>query len=772
MKNKKWGWILSLFSIFKILSTFILLSIYIAPSYGEIHSNKYKNLHYQIVTDNKNLEKKINNHFKKNKISKKNIEKYLIQNNFFKFHIIQTNKKYILKNPIKTLFIIKGNIFLKKPHLQRLVKPDETQLGIDLYNTVKGNIKTAYQQKGFQNVNIKQTIKRKKWKEWVYFHIKEGPRIRISKIIITGLFSKPTLEYVNFIINNSSPLIKKGFYNKKDLQKGYKNLLNHLRNSGFLQSKIYPDRVTFKGHLATVRVPLEEGPLTIIKDIKLKNFNSIPIGDILSHMNLKVQSPLNLKMLEEDLIRIEDFYKKKGFLKAKITNKKNIVKYERDEQYANLTFVINERNQNAISRIVIKGLQKVKKDLVLKLLMFKKGDILTPDKINSSKESLRTTRLFSKIDIDHINISDTHIDVIIKLKERGTRSIRGGIGVTSERGITGRSYTEFGHKNLFGWGRGIFFKTNGQVSLINTNPFLEYEISGRYKEIFIPGKGYEGNINISKTKNIFNYSKEKINVIHKNQISFFINKTIGDNVHLKWNLFNFENRKEDCINIECPKNLQRIGSSSFIFKWDNRDNIFNPTKGSLFSISGELASPYLASSSDINFWKIYFQQQLYYNFINDYTLALALKSGLIQATTTIPVSRAFILGGQTSIRGYDGNIEGERIPSAKSAPIETANEPLKLSFNNTTEKALTNSYALVKLELRFPISKSFKGLLFYDAGLVFMEGKKNNLTEYGHSTGIGFRYETFILPIGLDIGYKLPPKTGVDYRFHFSLGVF
>ena len=764
---------MNLFLIFKILFIAISLLTYITPSQGEVRSNKYKKSYNQITTNNKNLQKKINIYFQKNKISKKNIEKYLIQNNFFNFYINQTKDEYIIKNPIKTLFVIKGNSFLKENHLQQILKLDEAQFKTNFYETARGNIKTAYQQKGFKNIKIKQNIKRKNWKEWVYFHIKEGPRVRISKIMISGFFSKPTSEYVNFIINNSSPLVKKGFYNKKDLQKGYKNLLDHLRTNGFLQSKIYPDRVIFNGNLATIKVSLDEGPLTIIKDINLKRFHSVPIGDILSHIHLKVQSPLNLKTLEEDLIRIENFYKSKGFLEAKIINKKNIIEYEQEQQYANLIFSIKEGRRILTSRIIIEGLYKVKKTLVLNLLKFKRGEILTPYKINSSKKSLRATELFSQIDIDYKRLPDEGINVTVKLKERKPRSFRGGVGLTTERGLTARSYAEFSYKNLFGWGRGIFLKTNEQISLTrNINPFLEYEISGRYKEIFIPGKDYEGNVSVSKSKDIFNYSQEKINVIHKNKISFFVNKTIGDNINLKWNLFNLENRKEACINIKCPENSQKIGSSIFTFKWDNRDNIFNPTKGSLFSISGELASPYLASSADINFWKIYFQQQFYYNFIDDYTLAFAFKGGLIKATKTIPVSRAFILGGQTSIRGYDGNIEGERIPSAKITPIETANESLKLNLNNSIEEASKNSYTLIKLELRFPVSKSFKGLMFYDAGLIFIEGQKNNITEYGHSVGIGFRYETFILPIGLDIGYKLPPKTGVDYRFHFSIGLF
>jgi len=726
----------------------------------------------KILTKNIHLQNKINRYFKKQPINKKQITQYLIQNDYFVFTILKVKDQYIIKNPIQTLFIIKGNKFLKTKNLKQIIKLNNISLvHLNLHKTVIDRIKTAYHQQGFLNINIQKTVKNKLWKEWVYLTIKEGARVSISDIIISGSFSQPSSEYVNFIKNNSSLLIKQGFYNKQDLQKGYTNLINHLRTKGFLQSKIYPDRIIFHNNLVTIKVTLEEGPLTIIKDINLKNF-SLPIGEILSYMKLKVQSPLNLKLLEQDLIRIEDFYKNKGFLQAKIINKKNIIEYEQDKLYANLILDIDEGSQNVISQINIQGLNKVKKQLVLQLIKFKIGDILTPDKIRFSKQSLHSTGLFSQINIIYKKEIDTNTNVTLQFIERKSRSLRERIGITSERGITIRSNTELSHRNLFGWGRGLFLNTKGQTSLTNISPFLEYELAARYKEIFVPGRNYEGNINISKSKDIFNYSKQIVNVIHKTQISFFVNKSIPDYINLKWNLFNFENRIEDCINNICPKNRQRIGSSSFTFKWDNRDNIFNPTKGSVFAISGEWASPVLASSQNINFWKFHLQKQFYHSFMSHYTLALIVKSGIIKSDHTIPVSRAFILGGQTSIRAYDGNIEGERIPSAQVAPIKTANEFLTLRLDDTIEEALTNSYALLKSELRFPISATLKGLVFYDIGMVFIKGPRSQHIEYGHSTGIGFRYDTFILPIGLDIAYKLPPKTGANYRFHFSIGLF
>lgn len=728
-----------------------------------------------IVTRNKPLEARINKHFNKPEkfISRENLRRYLIKNSYYQFQIQQLKNQYRIDNPIETIFIIKGAKSLTDYGIQSLINNDTYQTDSDLHRSVQANIKQAYIKKGFQEVRIQRRVKKKNWKEWVYFEIEEGKKIRLGDIKIQGNFSKPPKQYINFILNNSSPLIKKGFFNKKDLEIGYKNLLGHLRTQGFLQSNIYPNRITIKNSVAYVQISIEEGALTIIKNISFVHSNILLMSDILSIMKSKIQSSLNLVLLEEDLTRIEDFYRSKGFLQVQIKDKNTIINYQtNDKKYANLVISIDEGVKSNIASIKISGLSKVKKSLVVKLLKFKIGEVLTPKKINQSKQALSRSGLFSQISINPLQV-ESKTAVIIKLKEKKPRSLRGGVGINTERALTTRTYLEFSYNNLLGWGRSLFLNTSGQVSLYQSDPFLEYKVTGGYKEIFAAGKNYEGHINLSQSKDIFNYSLAENNAVRTTELNIFIDKRFDKDRKLTWNLYNFENRKESCISASsCLENLQQIGSSGFSFQWDSRDNILNPQNGGLLLVSGEWASPYFGSSKDIDYLKLHFQNQFYFSFLSKYTLAFALKGGLINATDTIPVSQAFILGGQSSVRGYDGNIEGDRIPSQSLAPIQTANEPLRLQKDGRIEKVSTNRYGLIKTELRFPISKNFKGLLFYDAALIYMKGKQSQAIEYGHSTGIGVRYETFLLPIGLDIAYKLPPKQGAEYRFHFSVGFF
>ena len=730
-----------------------------------------------IVVENPDLLQALQRYFYKKTLSEKNIQKFLLENNFYESEVIQRGDSYILTNPVELIFILKGNTFFKEKEIRKFIQVDETQTGDQFYNFIKTEIQRNYQEEGFVNIKVELNTVQKNWKKWIYVDILEGDRIQIAQLKVSGVFSKANLYYERFIKNNSSSLIKKGFYSKKGLEAGYDSLISYLRGQGYLQSKIYSDRVSFKKNKAFITVNLEEGPRTIIRDIKIQNSQNLPVWEILSQMKSKVQSPLQVNILKEDLSRIKRFYQSKGYLDMDITNKGNIIQYTPGEKYVSIVIEVKEGSKAYISKLSIKGVKKAKEIMVRNLLKFQEGDILTPLKKEKSLKSLLETGLWQDVAFNEKSFED-QMEVEVLVKERPGRSLRGGLGINSQRGFTTRAYSEVTHRNLFGWGRALVARGSGQVNLTQNKPFLEYEISGRYKEVFIPGSGYQGDISLSQSKNVFKYSIDNINFVQKTQVSFFINKKIEDNLQVRWNILSFENRLEACTQKECPRYPQKIGGTGFHFVWDKRDNIFDPEKGYLNTLSIHFASPLLGANKDISFVKMDLQNQFYLTFTDHYTVSLFLNGGLIhrlKESQYLPVSRAFILGGQNSLRGYDGYIEGERIPGGDVAPIEGANEALRLKQGDFIENVLKSYYGLGKFNFRFPVFKDFKALLFYDIGFVFLQGKQKKIPSFGHSVGIGFRYQTFLIPIGLDVAYILPPKQGIlrdleTYKLHFSIG--
>ncbi|MCZ0932016.1 MAG: BamA/TamA family outer membrane protein, partial [Oligoflexia bacterium] len=619
---------------------------------------------FPIVTDNKDLLKSIKEQFANQSISNSSLQKFLLKNSYYSAELRQEKGKTVIKNPSKIIFIFKGNKVFTEQKLRKLVKIDENKIGSFFYNFVEKAIKQAYQEKGFLNVKIEKIEEQKNWKKWIFLNISEGPKTRIGSLKVKGLLSQPSSYYEKFIRDNSAELIKSGVYNKKELEKGYKNLINHLKSEGYLQSKIYSDRVFFKDSKAFITINLEEGPLTLIRDIQIKNAKSVPVWEILSHIKSRIQSTLKVDVVQKDLKRIEDLYKSKGYMQVKITNKDNIIKYTPASRYVDIVIEINEGSKAFISKISFTGLKEVKPDLISSLLKFEAGDVLTPLKKEKSLQALSATGLFSNINLNE-HIKDNKFEVIAVFKERKARTLRGGLGFNSQRGITTQAWTELTHRNLFGWGRALVARASSQINLTQGRPFFEYEFSSRYKEVFIPKYGYQGDVSLSHSKNLFKYSEENINFVKRTQLSFFIDKNISESLKLKWNAFSFESRKEFCSNQNCPENPQQIASTNIKFSWDKRNNIFAPSEGYLLSWTTEWADPLLGSNKNIAFIKTDINSYFYWSFLENYIFGFVLKGGVIstvQNSRYIPVSRAFILGGYTSLRGYDGHIEGERIP--------------------------------------------------------------------------------------------------------------
>lgn len=96
------------------------------------------------------------------------------------------------------------------------------------------------------------------------------------------------------------------------------------------------------------------------------------------------------------------------------------------------------------------------------------------------------------------------------------------------------------------------------------------------------------------------------------------------------------------------------------------------------------------------------------------------------------------------------------------------------TINATTDDTIPtggNAMLIFNEELRISIYKSFGMVLFFDHGNVWREFNEIKLSEIKSTTGIGFRYNTPIGPFRVDWGYKLDREIlESSSEFHFMLG--
>jgi outer membrane protein assembly factor BamA len=148
---------------------------------------------------------------------------------------------------------------------------------------------------------------------------------------------------------------------------------------------------------------------------------------------------------------------------------------------------------------------------------------------------------------------------------------------------------------------------------------------------------------------------------------------------------------------------------------DKRDNPVYPVKGYWGVLSAERADSFYGS--DINMWKFLLDARLYQAINRRNVFAFHLKGGY--TTETAPFYERFYLGGLNSLRGY--------------------------AYSRLTPIGWGTKLLLTQFEYRFPLSKSkfpyhnHTGVLFFDAGGIWLPGQTPAIDDIFTGAGIGYR---------------------------------
>ena len=185
---------------------------------------------------------------------------------------------------------------------------------------------------------------------------------------------------------------------------------------------------------------------------------------------------------------------------------------------------------------------------------------------------------------------------------------------------------------------------------------------------------------------------------------------------------------------------------------DHRNSIFDPTRGWLYSTSIQWGLQ--AIGSDFDYLRTLIRGS-YYQPIGPIVLASNARWGRLQPRGGIPPLTAFDIffkaGGTQTVRGYKQD---------ELSAYDAFGIPL-----GGTRLAVFNE------EVRFPIFRIVKGVLFADAGNTFAERAGFSFSGLETGAGFGLRINTPLAPIRIDIGYPVPGRPGLTGpRWHFSIG--
>jgi outer membrane protein insertion porin family len=207
---------------------------------------------------------------------------------------------------------------------------------------------------------------------------------------------------------------------------------------------------------------------------------------------------------------------------------------------------------------------------------------------------------------------------------------------------------------------------------------------------------------------------------------------------------------------------------------ETRDDIFDATRGSFLSNAFEYGSSFLGS--DLKYVKYFAQFSKYFAFDDPQPIPFqknVRKSRLVFATQArvglagglggqdlipgrsqsglIGLGERFFAGGGTTIRGFEQDGVGPRLPGGGPAGGD--------------------ALFILNEEIRFPLFSILDGVGFLDVGNVYEKASDFSFTDVRKSAGMGLRIRTPYFLIRFDYGVKLDRKPGeTRAKPFFSIG--
>ncbi|MGE0525959.1 MAG: POTRA domain-containing protein [Bdellovibrionales bacterium] len=708
--------------------------------------------------------------------------------------------KFEIENPYRYEFYFSGYKFETLTGIYRAMDlKDKERKNVEPPGEGAERLRRHYLAEGFPHVEVETKVVNPKgtYLNRVYYTIHEGPRVKIQKIEVQGRISRRSEYYEEFILENSSSLVERRSYNRQDLENGFKNLTTELRNQGFLRARVLSSRVEYNDarDKVTVIVLLEEGPQTQIRALDFEGNRFFSSFDLARVTGLQTNTALRLSAFEASIEKLKQFYRSQGFLEMRLLNEgEDLIQYNDKGTQARIAFRIFEGPRIRVNSIVVEGNNFTKSRVILKEADFEVGEVLTPKKIEDATARLNKLGLFSRVDIrtleEGTNVSARTL--VISVSERDPGIFRFGVGVNNERNLTVRGFTGLSHSNIAGTARAVSGRVEVKSNVAEIN-YLEHEIAAGYLEPFLFNTRTRGRVNITRSEHVFDYeTKDEYTAITaSNRIDFLAERDLTTHTKLTWKIWGLESRREferygRCLppdpepgqpaadfdpNQYCPPTTQQIATIGPTLLLDYSDNPFLPTRGSITRLTVDYSHPDFGSSSLIEFVRTEGSYSYYHRLGSPRLVwANSVRGGYVsnlsgRENSGVPTSYAFLLGGIYTVRGFDLASENERIP-------KEGDDDFVVNRGNQLLIPKDSHYYLFKSELRFPISGDHGGVLFYDGGGVRVTGFHFK-HSYRDAAGVGYRYNTPVGPLALDLAFKLHPLPNEkEFRLHLSIGTF
>jgi len=636
-----------------------------------------------------------------------------------------------------------------------------------LVDRAEQELKRQYLSRGLYGVQITTTVTPiERNRVNISFAVDEGEVTRIKQINIIGNKAFPEKELLS-LLNLRTPgwftwYTKADQYSKQKLTGDIEALRSYYLNRGYLEMQVESTQVSITPDKKDIYITINinEGEKYSVSGVKLEGEMLGREEELRSLVQLKPGDVYSGEKLAESVKKITERMGNFGYAFANVNANPEI---NREKREVSFTVLIDPGKRVYVRRINIAGNTKTRDEVVRREFRQFENSWYDGEKIRLSRDRVDRLGYFTEVGIETPEVPGTtdQVDLNMSVKEKPTGNILLGAGFSSSEKVMLTGSIQ--QANAFGSGNtlGVDVNTsrrNRTIALTQSTPYFTDDGVSRSYEVFLrttrPPEVNTGDYVVKTTgANVkFGVPFSEVDTV------FFGAGVERTQVTTYTGVPGFNDSPE-----LYKRYVQDFGdgteatTTSFpltaAWQRDNRDSALVPTTGRYQRVNFEVAP-----TGSLKYYRAVYQHQYFTPVLRAITLALngEIDYGRGLGGKPYPIFKNFYAGGIGSVRGYEGSSLGPK--ASNGDPLGGA------------------SRIIANVELQFPFpgsgnDRTLRWFTFFDAGNVFAEGAKFQVSDLRYSVGAGISWVSPIGPLKLSFGVPLNKKEDDRKQsFQFQLG--
>ena len=707
-----------------------------------------------------------------------------------------------VRGPLVTVSV-KDNALTPKQLADFVPAEREGSIDEDLLEDSETRIEDHLRAQGYRDADASYERLAKGDRLEIDFTVKRGALYRVADIRFEGTGAVGASDLAPLMsLAKGQPFVQ------SRLDADTRAVLAAYRQRGYADASIRPAVEPVPGARTAGEAPvvvvmrIEEGPQTLVSAVEVAGNRSLTEAELTAGLATRVDGPLFEPDVQADRDRMLVRYLNLGYRLAKVDAS---VTVSADRSSARVRFAIQEGPKVFVDHVLVVGNNRVGEATIRRELLLKPGEPLGLQAIEDSQRRLAALGVFRRVTLSELqHEADDRRDILVTVEEAPATTVGWGGGVEFQEveniEVAPRGFFEIGRRNLWGRNRSINFfsrvslrrrtfteldQTAQPVDVTTTN--VEYRVIGSYREPKFAGTAADLQVAIGfeqGSRTSFSYRSESARV------------NLSQRYREHWNLqgqYSIERNDifDDRINpLDRPLIYRlfeqvRIGSVSLTGVRSTRDDLFNPKRGTIVGLNGELALRPIGS--EVGFAKTFLQGFVYRQLPSSPRIVFAAGARLglgagfprevprvtpdgepilgpdgTQLTSTVqdlPASERYFAGGDTTVRGFQ---------------LDHVGEPDTFDRDGTPIGG--RAEVVLNGEVRMELWKDLGVVGFLDAGNVYSSVSNLSLGRVRAGAGFGLRYNSPVGPFRIDFGFKLGtlrtygPNREDRFALHISIG--